>query len=114
MTRLEKESIWYIWKPHGGRYKNRTLYVSIVKSPDESRHTMFDSDVLSALLAFESLKTGELTMHKGQITKYQFDRNTTQLKNSAIIYCLDKLFLKYKSKWESMRVVKDAKSLLSS
>lgn len=68
--------------------------------------------VYGAILAFESKKTHELTMHKGQISEYQFKNNTLTLRDNDLIGKLEKLYEDYKPKWEEMRLIKDAKRLL--
>lgn len=111
MTELVKQDKWYTWKPKSGRYKGRTLYVSLVISPQEDRYNAY-GDVRAAILAFYSIKTGKLTMHKGQITQYQLDYNTNSFDVQYMIDQLEKVFDEYKPKWEEGRVIRDAKSLL--
>jgi len=111
LTRLEKQDTWHIWKPKSGRYKGRTVYVSIITSPQEDRYNKY-GDVRQAILAFYSSKTGRLTMHKGQITQYQFENNTSLFTIQYMIDQLEEVYKGYKPRWEEGRLIRDAKRLL--
>ena len=111
LTRLHISDEWFIWTPKRGRYAVRTLYVVIVSSPDEPSF-YGDGFALDAMLAFESKKTGKMTMHKSQITSYQLQNNCVELKDGKIINELEKLFYEYKPQWEKKRLIQDARDIL--
>ena len=116
MTKLTKQFMWYKWTPHKGRYARRTVYVSIVTSPRDTRETVYGTGAMGAILA--TYTNDKLYMHKGQITEYQFENNTRPLnnwpseENMQLVEDLDEKFEEYRVVWENKRLVKDAKKLL--
>ena len=121
LTKLEKHDDWYIWTPKRGRYKGRTIYVAAVIHHTENETLFAEGNLffknptnlnIAAILAFESKTTHEMTIHKGEITAYQAEKNTVKLKDETLIQQLNEMFLEYKPKWEEKRLIKDAKRLL--
>lgn len=114
MTELTKNISWRVWRPKRGRYSGRTVYISILTSPKDTRNF---NGVESMGIMLATHTKGKLYMHKGQITQYQYQNYTKPIatsENYELLNTLDVKFEKYKPVWEIKRLINDVKKLLLS